>query len=86
MADRAQAHKFKHGAVGFKGTGSPTGLGLWDRGRTQARIGALNDQTPELDRPTFMRRMESTRRGPESAKLLVDEDWDVPTFLRRRGN
>lgn len=40
----------------------------------------------ELDRPTFMRRMESSRRGPNQGNLLVDEDWDVPTFLRRRGN
>jgi cell division protein FtsZ len=40
----------------------------------------------ELDRPTFMRRMESNRRLPNQGNLLVDEDWDVPTFLRRRGN
>lgn len=40
----------------------------------------------ELDRPTFMRRMESSGRGPNQGHLLVDEDWDVPTFLRRRGN
>lgn len=40
----------------------------------------------ELDRPAFMRRMESSRRGLNQGPLLVDEDWDVPTFLRRRGN
>ena len=40
----------------------------------------------ELDRPTFMRRMESKRQVPNQGNLLVDEDWDVPTFLRRRGN
>ena len=40
----------------------------------------------ELDRPAFMRRMESNRRGPAPGNLLVDEDWAVPTFLRRRGN
>lgn len=40
----------------------------------------------ELDRPTFMRRMESNRRLPNQGNLLVDEDWDVPTFLRRRGH
>ena len=44
------------------------------------------DDDSELDRPTFMRRMESSRRGPNQGNLLVDEDWDVPTFLRRRGN
>ncbi len=40
----------------------------------------------ELDRPTFMRRLESSGRGPNQGNLLMDEDWDVPTFLRRRGN
>jgi cell division protein FtsZ len=44
------------------------------------------DEDSELDRPTFMRRMESKHRVSNQGNLLVDEDWDVPTFLRRRGN
>ncbi len=50
------------------------------------RSAQVSAEDPELDRPTFMRRMESSRRGPNHGNLLVDEDWDVPTFLRRRGN
>ena len=51
-----------------------------------AQTAAVNSHAQELDRPTFMRRLESTQRVPEQGKLLVDEDWDVPTFLRHRGN
>ena len=51
-----------------------------------AQTAAVSSHAQELDRPTFMRRLESTRRVPEQGKLLVDEDWDVPTFLRHRGN
>ena len=55
-----------------------------------ALVGFQATQVPgedsELDRPTFMRRMESKPRDPNQGNLLVDEDWDVPTFLRRRGN
>ncbi|MDT7043349.1 cell division protein FtsZ [Candidatus Nitronereus thalassa] len=47
---------------------------------------APESEDSDLDRPTFMRRMESGRRGPNQGNILVDEDWDVPTFLRRRGN
>jgi len=50
------------------------------------RSGGVTDEESELDRPTFMRRLESGRRGTNQGNLLVDEDWDVPTFLRRRGN
>lgn len=39
----------------------------------------------ELDKPTFMRRLEG-HRASETGSMLIDEDWDVPTFLRRRGN
>lgn len=38
-----------------------------------------------IDKPAFMRRGEG-RRAPEPVPMLVDEDWDVPTFLRRRSN
>lgn len=50
------------------------------------RAAPTKEEDSELDRPTFMRRMESSRRGPTQGNMLVDEDWDVPTFLRRRGN
>lgn len=38
----------------------------------------------DLERPTYMRRMESGRPA-ENGSVLADEDLDVPTFLRRRG-
>ena len=50
------------------------------------RSAPMTGDESDLDRPTFMRRMESSRRIPDQGNLLVDEDWDVPTFIRRRGN
>lgn len=50
------------------------------------RSAPMTGDESDLDRPTFMRRMESSRRIPNQGNLLVDEDWDVPTFIRRRGN
>lgn len=37
----------------------------------------------ELDRPTFMRRYVPRRQNSDNGSLLVDDDWDVPTFLRK---
>lgn len=51
-----------------------------------ARAAAVNDRPQDLDRPTFMRRLEPSRRTPEQGNLLMDEDWDVPTFIRHRGS
>ena len=51
-----------------------------------ARAEVPNSASPELDKPTFMRRVEGARSAVDSGPILVDEDWDVPTFLRRRGN
>ena len=38
----------------------------------------------ELDRPTFMRRYVPKRQNHDKGGLLVDNDWDVPTFLRKQ--
>lgn len=51
-----------------------------------ARMGTMGADPKDLDRPTFMRHMETKRSSASHGNLLVDEDWDVPTFLRRRGN
>ena len=51
-----------------------------------ARMGTMGTDPKDLDRPTFMRHMETKRSSASHGNLLVDEDWDVPTFLRRRGN
>jgi len=52
---------------------------------TMARTASGDGSSDDLDRPAFMRRAESDSRV-EQGNLLVDADWDVPTFLRRRGN
>ncbi|MEC4679916.1 MAG: cell division protein FtsZ, partial [Nitrospirota bacterium] len=42
----------------------------------------------DLDRPTYMRRQAMARQSPENGNgsLLVDDDWDVPTFLRKKSD
>ena len=40
----------------------------------------------DLDRPTYMRRQTAARPAPEKSSLLVDDDWDVPTFLRKKAD
>jgi len=39
-----------------------------------------------LDRPTFLRRLTTNRGNQERLSLLPDEEWDVPTFLRKQGD
>ena len=51
---------------------------------TMARAASGDGAPSDLDRPAFIRRGKSGARV-EQGSLLVDEDWDVPTFLRRRG-
>ena len=51
---------------------------------SMARTAAsLDGSSDDLDRPAFIRRGESGSRV-EQGKVLVDADWEVPTFLRRR--
>ncbi len=52
---------------------------------TMARTASGDGSPDDLDRPAFMRRGESDARV-EQGNLLVDADWEVPTFLRRRAN
>ena len=52
---------------------------------TMARTASGDGSSNDMDRPAFMRRGESEARV-EQGNLLVDADWDVPTFLRRRAN
>jgi cell division protein FtsZ len=40
----------------------------------------------DLDRPTYLRRQTTARQAPEKSSLLVDDDWDVPTFLRKKAD
>lgn len=38
----------------------------------------------DLDRPTYLRRQANAKASPDKGGLLVDEDWDVPTFMRKK--
>jgi cell division protein FtsZ len=38
----------------------------------------------DLDRPTFLRRMSDARESIDRAALSTDDEWDVPTFLRKQ--
>jgi hypothetical protein len=44
----------------------------------------------DIDRPTYLRRQATARKATENGNgngngsLLVDDDWDVPTFLRKK--
>ena len=38
----------------------------------------------DLDRPTFLRRMGETREAVERIAVVGDDEWDVPTFLRKQ--
>jgi cell division protein FtsZ len=40
----------------------------------------------DLDRPTFLRKMNDGRESMDRAALAVEDEWDVPTFLRKQAD
>jgi cell division protein FtsZ len=40
----------------------------------------------DLDRPTFLRRMSDARESIDRAALSTEDEWDVPTFLRKQAD
>ncbi|HSC56724.1 MAG TPA: cell division protein FtsZ, partial [Nitrospira sp.] len=38
----------------------------------------------DLDRPTYLRRMGDQRDTIERLAVVADDEWDVPTFLRKQ--
>ena len=38
----------------------------------------------DLDRPTFLRRMGEARESMDRVAAVADDEWDVPTFLRKQ--
>jgi len=38
----------------------------------------------DLERPAYLRRLNGKREGQERLGLAVDDEWDVPTFLRKQ--
>jgi cell division protein FtsZ len=40
----------------------------------------------DLDRPTYLRRMGDPRESMERLVVVADDEWDVPTFLRKQAD
>jgi cell division protein FtsZ len=49
-------------------------------------VGAALADRPhkDLDRPTYLRRMGDQREAIERLAVAADDEWDVPTFLRKQ--
>ena len=47
---------------------------------------AADRPTKDLDRPTFLRRMTEMRDAPDRAAMTAEDEWDVPTFLRKQAD
>ncbi len=47
---------------------------------------AADRPTKDLDRPTFLRRMTEMRDAPDRAAMTTEDEWDVPTFLRKQAD
>jgi cell division protein FtsZ len=55
---------------------------------TLATVGSLaKGASPKhLERPTFLRRLSAQREPQERTAVVPDDEWDVPTFLRKQGD
>lgn len=40
----------------------------------------------DLDRPAFLRKLSEQREAQERLSLMADDEWDVPTFLRKQAD
>jgi len=40
----------------------------------------------DLDRPTFLRRMSEAKESTDRNSLTAEDEWDVPTFLRKQAD
>ncbi|MGQ0695705.1 MAG: cell division protein FtsZ [Nitrospiraceae bacterium] len=86
-------------ATGFEG-GEDTAAATMGAERTTARapkpaqpvlagVGAAvaaDRPMKDLDRPTFLRRMSDARESVDRAALAAEDEWDVPTFLRKQAD
>ena len=80
-------------ATGFERDDQPIPVGV-GAARTVTRaahqgstaVGAVvADRThKDLDRPTYLRRMGDQRDAVERLAAVADDEWDVPTFLRKQ--
>ncbi len=42
--------------------------------------------TRDFDRPAFLRRFSDQREGQDRVSMAMEDEWDVPTFLRKQGD
>lgn len=40
----------------------------------------------DIDRPTFLRRMAEARESADRTSVTAEDEWDVPTFLRKQAD
>jgi cell division protein FtsZ len=62
-------------------TGQPATAGA---GQTMGERSYAERPFKDLDRPTFLRRMGEGRESMERVAAAADDEWDVPTFLRKQ--
>ncbi|HJU05553.1 MAG TPA: cell division protein FtsZ [Nitrospiraceae bacterium] len=51
-----------------------------------ARIATRDVPAKDLERPTFLRRMNGQSSAQERLGLALEDEWDVPTFLRKQAD
>jgi cell division protein FtsZ len=78
-------------ATGFERDDQPTPVGVAAARPARATqaglaLGAAVADRPhkDLDRPTYLRRMGEQRDAIERLAASADDEWDVPTFLRKQ--
>ncbi|NGZ98251.1 MAG: cell division protein FtsZ, partial [Nitrospira sp. WS110] len=51
-------------------------------------VASLGTERPmkDLDRPTYLRRISEARELTDRAALTGEDEWDVPTFLRKQAD
>ena len=51
-------------------------------------VASLGTERPikDLDRPTYLRRLSEARESVDRAALTGEDEWDVPTFLRKQAD
>jgi len=62
-------------------TGQQTMTGA---GQTMGERSYAERPFKDLDRPTYLRRMGDPRESKEQTAAVTDDEWDVPTFLRKQ--
>ncbi|HET9606133.1 MAG TPA: cell division protein FtsZ, partial [Nitrospira sp.] len=80
-------------ATGFEREDQPTPVGVAAARPVRAAQSGLalgaavaDRSHKDLDRPTYLRRMGDQRDAIERFTVSADDEWDVPTFLRKQAD